>query len=89
MLKFTVCLCLHSFLFPGILKHQFQRPPLKQELLSPRLLRKTFLIAETENIEDYRTQIMSTFGKVLKYDSTKKVILMQSVKQEHSIYIKC
>ncbi|KAM8768603.1 uncharacterized protein AB9X84_023219 [Acanthopagrus schlegelii] len=71
-----------------ILKHQFQRPPPKRELPSPRLLRKTFLIAETENIEDYRTQIRSTFGKVLKYNSTKKVILMQSVKQEHSIYIK-
>ncbi|XP_036948081.1 uncharacterized protein LOC119016409 [Acanthopagrus latus] len=58
-----------------ILKHQFQRPAPKRELLSPRLLRKTFLIAETENMEDYPTQIMSTFDieKVLKYDSTKKV----------------
>lgn len=34
---------------------------------------KAFLIAEAENIEGYQTQIMSTFGKVLKYDSTKKV----------------
>lgn len=53
------------------LSHQFQHPPPRRELPSPKLLRKCFLLAETENIEDYRTQIMSTFG--LKYDSTKKI----------------
>ncbi|XP_028296831.1 uncharacterized protein LOC114458609 isoform X2 [Gouania willdenowi] len=53
--------------------HQFQRPPTRRELPSPKLLRKAFLISEVENIEDYRTQIMSTFGKVLKYDSTRKI----------------
>lgn len=51
----------------------FQKPPQRRELPSPKLLRKAFLIAEADNIEDYRTQIMSTFGTVLKYDSTKKV----------------
>ncbi|XP_028298150.1 uncharacterized protein LOC114460407 [Gouania willdenowi] len=56
----------------GTLSHQFQRPPTRRELSSPQLLRKAFLISEVENIEDYRTQIMSTFGKVLKYDSTRK-----------------
>ncbi|XP_028294184.1 uncharacterized protein LOC114456543 isoform X1 [Gouania willdenowi] len=54
------------------LSHQFQHPPTRRELPSPQLLRKAFLISEVENIEDYRTQIMSTFGKVLKYDSTRK-----------------
>ncbi|XP_045921531.1 uncharacterized protein LOC123980977 [Micropterus dolomieu] len=48
------------------LSHQFQHPPPRRELPSPKLPRKCFLLAETENIEDYRTQIMSTFGKVLK-----------------------
>ncbi|XP_062393947.1 uncharacterized protein LOC134082321 [Sardina pilchardus] len=57
----------------SLLTPQFQRPPQRRELPSPKLLRKAFLIAEAENIEDYRTQIMSTFGKVLKYDSTKKI----------------
>ncbi|TWW78042.1 hypothetical protein D4764_11G0001630 [Takifugu flavidus] len=44
-----------------------------RNLERPQLLRKAFLLAEAENIEDYRAQIMSTFGKVLKYDSTKKI----------------
>ncbi|KAK0138576.1 hypothetical protein N1851_024888 [Merluccius polli] len=57
----------------SILTPQFQRPPQRRELPSPKLLRKAFLIAEVDNIEDYRTQIMSTVGKVLKYDSTKKI----------------
>ncbi|XP_029691386.1 uncharacterized protein [Takifugu rubripes] len=52
---------------------KFQLPPPQRELPSPKLLRKAFLLAEAENIEDYRAQIMSTFGKVLKYDSTKKI----------------
>ena len=57
----------------GSFTPHFQQPPPRRELPTPRLLRKAFLIAETDNIEEYRTQIMSTFGKVLKYDSTKKV----------------
>eukprot|EP00066_Takifugu_rubripes_P011898 XP_011601164.1 PREDICTED: uncharacterized protein LOC101061554 [Takifugu rubripes] len=52
---------------------KFQLPPPQRELPPPKLLRKAFLLAEAENIEDYRAQIMSTFGKVLKYDSTKKI----------------
>nr|XP_021326769.1 uncharacterized protein LOC101885269 [Danio rerio] len=52
---------------------QFQRPPARREPPSARLMRKAFLISEADNIEDYRTQIMSTFGQVLKYDSTKKI----------------
>ncbi|XP_029980231.1 uncharacterized protein LOC115412079 [Sphaeramia orbicularis] len=55
------------------LGHRFQDPPPRRELPSPKLLRKAYLIAEADNVEDYRTQIMSTFGKVLKYDSTKKI----------------
>ena len=57
------------------LGHKFQPPPPapRRELPSAKLLRKAFLIAETEHIDDYRAQIMSTFGKVLKFDSTKKV----------------
>ncbi|XP_056432004.1 uncharacterized protein LOC130370300 [Gadus chalcogrammus] len=55
------------------LGHQYQKPLTRRELPSPRLLRKAYLIYEAEHIEDYRTQIMSTFGKVLKYDSTRKI----------------
>lgn len=64
------------FLHSQVLSRQFQRPPPRRELLSPKLLRKAFLMAETENIEDYRMQIMSTFGghDLLKYDSTTKVL---------------
>ncbi|KAL2083534.1 hypothetical protein ACEWY4_021307 [Coilia grayii] len=56
-----------------ILSGQFQRPPPRRKLPTPQLLRRSFLVAEAENIEDYRTQIISIFGKVLKYDSTKKI----------------
>ncbi|XP_041661938.1 uncharacterized protein LOC121521826 [Cheilinus undulatus] len=42
--------------------HWFQRPLARRELPSLKLLRKAFLIAEAESIEDYRIQIMSTFG---------------------------
>ncbi|XP_056466223.1 uncharacterized protein LOC130405218 isoform X1 [Gadus chalcogrammus] len=56
------------------LGHHYQKPPTRRELPSPRLLRKAYLIYEAEHIEllDYRTRIMSTFGKVLEYDSTRK-----------------
>ncbi|CAM4515131.1 unnamed protein product [Leuciscus chuanchicus] len=47
---------------------KFQVPPPRRELPCPKLLRKAFLLAE----------IMSTFGKVLKYDSTKKVKKIKS-----------
>ncbi|PIK48555.1 hypothetical protein BSL78_14580 [Apostichopus japonicus] len=45
----------------------------RQEASHAKLLRKAFLIGEAENIEDYRALIMSTFGKVLTFDSTKKI----------------
>lgn len=73
--------CLFSLLL-GSLCQQFQRPPARREPPSARLMRKAFLISEADNIEDYRTQIMSTFGQVLKYDSTKKVNLTQWKKSQ-------
>lgn len=67
---FTSFVC---YLFSDALGHEFQPPPPRRELPSARLLRKAFLLSESEHIEDYRAQIMSTFGKILKFDSTKKV----------------
>lgn len=55
------------------LGHTFEAPPPQRELPSARLLRHAFLLAEANNVQDYRTQILSTFGTVLKMDSTKKV----------------
>jgi hypothetical protein len=55
------------------LRHRFKPPPKRHELPSPRLLRHAFMLAEADNIHDYRAQILSTFGRVLKFDSTKKV----------------
>ncbi|KAK3565379.1 hypothetical protein QTP86_007112 [Hemibagrus guttatus] len=54
--------------------HRFQAPPPPRELPSARLLRHAFLLAEANNVEDYRSQILSVFGTVLKMDSTKKVV---------------
>ena len=51
----------------------FTAPPKQRELPSPRLLRHAFLLEEAEHVRDYRSQILSTFGTVLKMDSTKKV----------------
>ncbi|XP_076144090.1 uncharacterized protein LOC143126052 [Alosa pseudoharengus] len=45
-----------------------------RELPCERLLRHAFLLAEANNVQDYRSQILSTFGTVLKMDSTKKVV---------------
>ncbi|XDV45331.1 hypothetical protein PO909_013447 [Leuciscus waleckii] len=56
------------------LGHTFEAPPPQRELPSARLLRHAFLLAEANNVQDYRTQILSTFGTVLKMDSTKKVV---------------
>ncbi|XP_034144756.1 uncharacterized protein LOC114832433 [Esox lucius] len=56
------------------LRHTFQAPPPPRELPSARLLRHAFLLAEASNVQDYRSQILSTFGTVLKMDSTKKVV---------------
>ncbi|XP_076841988.1 uncharacterized protein LOC143486080 [Brachyhypopomus gauderio] len=56
------------------LGHAFKAPPSQRELPSARLLRHAFLLAEAENVQDYRNQILSTFGMVLKMDSTKKVV---------------
>ena len=55
------------------LTHTFPPPPPPRPIPSPRLLRHAFLLAEASNVQDYRTQIISTFGTVLKLDSTKKV----------------
>ncbi|KAK3520143.1 hypothetical protein QTP70_015604 [Hemibagrus guttatus] len=54
--------------------HRFQAPPPPRELPSARLLCHAFLLAEANNVEDYRSQILSVFGTVLKMDSTKKVV---------------
>ncbi|XP_037619327.1 uncharacterized protein LOC119484539 [Sebastes umbrosus] len=54
--------------------HTFQAPPPQRELPSARLLRHAFLLSEANNVQDYRNQILSTFGTVLKMDSTKKVV---------------
>lgn len=55
------------------LRHTFQAPPPPSEVPSARLLRHAFLLEEANHVKDYRTQILSTFGTVLKMDSTKKV----------------
>ncbi|KAL6490796.1 hypothetical protein MHYP_G00011410 [Metynnis hypsauchen] len=60
------------------LGHVFQAPPPPRELSSARLLRHTFLLVEANNVHDYRSQILSTFGTVLKMDSTKKVVKKRS-----------
>ncbi|XP_056608893.1 uncharacterized protein LOC130426242 isoform X1 [Triplophysa dalaica] len=69
---------LMTLLKPGgivsALGHTFEAPPPQRELPSARLLRHAFLLAEASNVQDYRNQILSTFGKVLKMDSTKKVV---------------
>ncbi|XP_078807431.1 uncharacterized protein LOC144994226 isoform X1 [Oryzias latipes] len=58
------------------LGHTFRPPPPppSRELASTRLLRHAFLLAEADNVQHYRNQILSTFGTVLKMDSTKKVV---------------
>nr|XP_055036624.1 uncharacterized protein LOC129423839 [Misgurnus anguillicaudatus] len=69
---------LMTLLKPGgivsALGHKFEAPPPQRELPSARLLRHAFLLAEANNVQDYRNQIISTFGTVLKMDSTKKVV---------------
>ncbi|KAJ8370306.1 hypothetical protein SKAU_G00103340 [Synaphobranchus kaupii] len=46
---------------------------LLQERFPPRgSFTTAFLLAEANNVQDYRSQILSTFGTVLKMDSTKK-----------------
>ncbi|XP_039505671.1 uncharacterized protein LOC120461514 [Pimephales promelas] len=53
---------------------EFQAPPPPRELHCAQLLRHAFLLAEADNVQDYRSQILYTFGTVLKMDSTKKVV---------------
>lgn len=60
------------------LGHTFQAPPPPRELPSARLLRHAFLLEEANHVQDYRSQILSTFGTVLKMDSTKKVSATKS-----------
>ncbi len=59
------------------LGHEFESPPPPRELPSARLLRHASLLAEANNVQDYRNQILYTFGTVLKMDSTKKVCTKQ------------
>ncbi|KAG5286515.1 hypothetical protein AALO_G00015660 [Alosa alosa] len=51
---------------------EFRAPPPPRELPCEWLLRHAFLLAEANNVQDYRSQILSTFGTALKMDSTKK-----------------
>lgn len=53
--------------------HTFQAPPPMKEVPSARLLCHAFLLAEANDVQDDCCQILSTFGVVLKMDSTKKV----------------
>lgn len=55
---------------------EFQAAPPPRELPCARLLRHAFLLAEADNVQDYRSQILSTFGTVLKMDSTKKASVL-------------
>ncbi|XP_034053846.1 uncharacterized protein LOC117533919 [Gymnodraco acuticeps] len=55
------------------MRQTFQAPPAQKQLPAARLLRHAFLLAEANNVQDYRSQILSTFGTVMKMDSTKKV----------------
>ncbi|XP_056586283.1 uncharacterized protein LOC130407456 [Triplophysa dalaica] len=68
---------LMTLLKPGgivsALGHTVEAPPPQRELPSARLLRHAFLLADANNVQDYRNQILSPFGNVLKMDSTKKV----------------
>lgn len=68
---------LMTFAEPGgivsSLRHTFQAPLPPRKLPFAWLLHHTFLLAEASNMRDYRSQILSTFGTVLKMDSTNKV----------------
>ncbi|XP_055365239.1 uncharacterized protein LOC114856362 [Betta splendens] len=66
------------------LRHKFQAPPPPRELPSAPLLRHAFLLAEANNVQDYRNQILSSFGTVLKMDSTKKVVKKLSGEGQYS-----
>ena len=50
-----------------------QPPPEIRPLPCDRLIRKAWQITATEKIDDDRNKIMSVFGSILKFDSTKKV----------------
>ncbi|XP_034051562.1 uncharacterized protein LOC117532359 isoform X2 [Gymnodraco acuticeps] len=56
------------------MRQTFQAPPAQKQLPTAQLLRHAFLLAEANNVQDYRSQILSTFGTVVKMDSTKKVV---------------
>jgi len=59
--------------------HAYKLPPKRREVPKPKLFRLAYLIAETDHVEEYRTQILSTFGSILKFDSTKKVCWLCNV----------
>ncbi len=75
--KELYCTLLHQLSKPGgivsALGSKFPPPPPRRKLPSPKLLRQAYLNTECALIDDYKTQIMSTFGTALKFDSTKKV----------------
>ncbi|XP_034065909.1 uncharacterized protein LOC117542365 [Gymnodraco acuticeps] len=56
------------------MRQTFQAPPAQKQLPTARLLRHAFLLAEANNVQDYRSQIFSTFGTVMKMDSTKNMV---------------
>ncbi|KAK1888878.1 Non-toxic nonhemagglutinin type D [Dissostichus eleginoides] len=56
------------------MRQTFQAPPAQKQLPTAWLLRHAFLLAEANNVQDYRSQSLSTFGTVMKMDSTKKVV---------------
>lgn len=62
----------------GNVQSSFSSAKAGRELPTPRLLRKAFFITEKNSTEGERTQIMSTFAKILKYESHKKVTLTQA-----------
>ena len=47
-------------------------------LPSNYMLKKALLLAEIADIQHFRAQIMSTLGKVIKFESTKEVFFMYS-----------
>ena len=51
----------------------FAPPPAMLPIPGPQVLRRAYLLSETEHLEDYRSQLVSTFGQFLKFDATKKV----------------
>ena len=58
---------------PAALGWEAEHPPKRKPLPTPKVLRLAWEMYESQFVEDYRSQILSTFGTYLKFDSTKKV----------------